>query len=107
MYIAMNRFTVARGREEEFENIWRSRNSYLDEVPGFVSFHLLRGATNESSTLFLSHSQWESEAAFVGWTKSDAFRSAHKNAKSPKGVLLGHPVFEGYAAVDLCQSGSD
>ena len=47
MYVAMNRFHVNAGREEVFEEIWRNRDSYLDQVPGFKEFHLLRGETRE------------------------------------------------------------
>jgi heme-degrading monooxygenase HmoA len=43
MFIAMNRFCVAKGSEEAFENVWLSRDSYLDTVPGFVEFRLLKG----------------------------------------------------------------
>ncbi len=43
MFIAMNRFRVAKGSEEAFEQVWMSRDSHLDKVPGFVEFHLLRG----------------------------------------------------------------
>ena len=43
MYIAMNRFRVAKGSEQIFETIWTSRKTHLDEVPGFKDFHLLRG----------------------------------------------------------------
>jgi heme-degrading monooxygenase HmoA len=32
MFIAMNRFRVARGSEEDFEHIWLSRDTYLDHV---------------------------------------------------------------------------
>jgi heme-degrading monooxygenase HmoA len=39
----MNRFRVKRGAEEAFEKVWLSRDSYLDRVPGFVEFHLLKG----------------------------------------------------------------
>ena len=99
MYIAINRFRVARGHEDVFEKVWRERNSYLDEVSGFRSFQLLRGAPDEEGTTFLSHSTWESEAAFRAWTESEAFRKAHADARSPKGTLLGHPVFEGYEVV--------
>ena len=35
MYIAMNRFRIARGREGDFEKLWRERESHLDGVPGF------------------------------------------------------------------------
>ncbi len=47
MYIAMNRFKIAKGSESQFEDIWRNRDSKLKENPGFVEFHLLRGKTHE------------------------------------------------------------
>ena len=50
MFIAMNRFRIALGKEDDFVAHWRNRNSYLSEVPGFVSFNLLRGDTNEERT---------------------------------------------------------
>ncbi|MDP7034757.1 MAG: antibiotic biosynthesis monooxygenase [Planctomycetota bacterium] len=106
MYFAMNRFLVAHGREEGFERMWRERDTFLDEVNGFRSFELLRGSGTEESTLFISHSIWESREAFVAWTESEAFRKAHRDARSPKGTLLGHPRFEGFSRVDLSGSGS-
>lgn len=99
MFIAMNRFKIALGREDEFIEIWKNRESYLDEVPGFKEFHLLRGASTEEHTLFASHSIWESTAAFEAWTHSEAFRKAHSGAGSSKGVYLGPPQFEGFEAV--------
>ena len=105
MYIAMNRFRVARGREEDFERMWRERETYLDEVDGFRDFCLLRGPESEEATLFASHSIWENREVFVAWTESDAFRKAHRDARSPKGTLLGHPQFEGFEVVDLGDSG--
>lgn len=99
MYIATNRFQVALGRESVFEELWQKRESYLDEVAGFRGFHLLRGPSNDESTLFVSHSTWDSSAAFVAWTESEAFRKAHSQAHSPKGTLLGHPQFEGFEVV--------
>ena len=101
MYIAMNRFRVNEGHEQVFEEIWRNRNSYLHEVPGFKTFNLLRGATQDGITLFVSHSTWASQAAFVAWTESEAFRKAHSDARSPQGTLAGHPVFEGFEIVEM------
>ena len=51
MYIAMNRFRVAKGSESAFEQVWLSRDTHLDKVPGFVEFHLLRGPELEDHTL--------------------------------------------------------
>jgi heme-degrading monooxygenase HmoA len=99
MFIAMNRFRVARGKEAEFEALWRGRPSHIASVPGFQRFDLLRGPERDDHTLFASHTTWESRAAFEAWTKSDAFRAAHSGAGSGKTLTLGHPEFEGFEAV--------
>jgi len=99
MFVAMNRFQIAPGSEEDFIEIWKSRDSHLEGVPGFKEFHLLQGPTTEKYTLFASHSIWESEQDFVEWTKSEAFRKAHANAGSRKDIYLGPPQFEGFSAV--------
>lgn len=96
MFIAMNRFQVIRGQEEAFENVWLSRDTFLDGVPGFVEFHLLRGPAEEDHTLFASHTIWRSREDFEAWTRSDAFRQAHKGAGDNKPLYLGHPRFEGF-----------
>ena len=101
MFIAMNRFRIAPGKEEEFIAIWKNRETHLNEVPGFKSFNLLQGPSEDTHTLFASHSIWESEAAFVNWTKSEASRKAHANAgdSDTKSIYLGPPQFEGFSAV--------
>lgn len=99
MYIAMNRFKIALGREQEFIDIWKNRDTHLESVPGFKEFHLLQGSSDETCTLFSSHSLWESSEAFVNWTKSEAFRKAHANAGETKGLYLGPPQFEGFKVV--------
>ena len=80
MFIAMNRFRVARGSEEAFEQVWLNRDSQLNKVPGFVEFHLLKGPEAEDHTLYASHTVWQSKSAFEDWTKSEAFRAAHARA---------------------------
>lgn len=99
MFIAMNRFKVARGSEEVFEELWRSRDTYLDDVPGFEQFHLLKGPSNEEYTLYSSHSTWSSRQAFEAWTESEAFQKAHSRARAPKGTYLAHPDFEGFEVI--------
>jgi heme-degrading monooxygenase HmoA len=99
MFIAMNRFSINPGFEEGFEELWRSRDSYLDDVPGFREFHLLKGPADEERSLYASHTVWESKAAFVAWTESDAFHKAHAQARAPEGTYLRHPDFEGFEVV--------
>jgi heme-degrading monooxygenase HmoA len=94
MFIAMNRFKIARGREQDFIDLWKNRDSFLSEVPGFKTFNLLAGPTTDDYALFASHSTWESRQAFEDWTHSEAFRKAHANAGASKGVYLGPPRLE-------------
>lgn len=102
MYIAMNHFSVAAGRGAEFEHIWRERDSYLDDVPGFVRFNLVRGKDDDAGNhRYASHVIWDSRRAFVDWTHSDAFRKAHAQRRTPEGLLLEHPRFQGWQTVDL------
>ena len=97
-FIAMNRFKVGRGSEEAFEKVWLSRDSQLNEMKGFVEFHLLKGPEAEDHTLYASHTVWASKADFEAWTKSEQFRAAHARAgNTTTGPLyLEHPKFEGF-----------
>ena len=99
MFIAMNRFKIVKGREMDFEKIWQNRNTQLDVVPGFKEFHLVKGSSEETHTLYASHSTWNSESDFVNWTKSEAFRLAHKGAGEHGDLYIGHPIFEGFKVV--------
>lgn len=99
MFIAMNRFRIALGKEADFVEIWKQRDSYLSAVPGFKEFHLLQGPSYEDYTLFASHSVWESREAFENWTRSEAFRMAHASAGGARGIYLGPPQLETFEAV--------
>ena len=94
MFIAMNRFQVAPGRGDDFERIWRERESYLDGVPGFIRFALLRGEDGEH----VSQSTWATREAFEAWTNSESFRRGHAQG-SLMGILAGPPVIGLYDAV--------
>ncbi len=96
MFVAMNQFSVAAGKEEEFERIWKERETYLEGVPGFVQFALLRG---DAEGEYISHSTWESRDAFVAWTESEAFVQGHRQGGSLMGVLQGPPALKTFEAV--------
>lgn len=99
MYLAMNRFSVRSENAEAFEALWLGRDSHLKEMVGFVEFHMLRGPEQGGFILFASHTVWETEEAFRDWTRSDAFRAAHKNAGSSSKLHEGTPTFEGFTAI--------
>jgi heme-degrading monooxygenase HmoA len=99
MFIAMNRFKVRKGSDRDFEQVWLSRETHLDEVPGFVVFHLLKGPEKEDHVLYASHTVWRSEKHFEAWTRSEAFRKAHGGTGVNKPLYLGHPEFEGFTVL--------
>ena len=52
MFVAMNRFKIVKGKETEFENVWKNRDSFLENVPGFKNFNLIKGEAKEDYTLY-------------------------------------------------------
>jgi len=99
MFIAMNRFKVNPSSENEFERVWRERDTHLATVPGFVEFHLLKGPKRDNHTLYSSHTLWRSKADFEVWTKSQAFHAAHAKAGNNASLYSGHPEMEEFESV--------
>lgn len=95
MFVAMNRFKVNTGKEGDFERQWRERESYLDGVPGFVRFALLKG---DAAGDYISHTTWTDRRSFMDWTQSQVFAKAHRQG-SVAGVLDGPPIIGLYEAV--------
>ena len=106
MFIAMNRFQVIKGEEGRFEDVWLSRETHLERVPGFIEFHLLRGPAAQDHTLYSSHTVWADRDTFTAWTNSEAFRAAHGGTGQHKPLYLGHPVFEGFDVLQTVKRGS-
>jgi heme-degrading monooxygenase HmoA len=79
----------------DHERVWRERKSYLERVPGFVRFALLRG---DAEGEYISHSTWRDREAFVAWTQSEAFAAGHRQG-SLMGLLDGPPQIKLYEAV--------
>ena len=101
MYLTMNRFMVKRGQKDAFEAVWTGRDSQLKAVPGFVAFHLMKGPERDDHRLYASHTLWQSEAAFTDWTRSEAFRAAHRGAGAHADIYLGPPELEVFEAVQV------
>ncbi|MDP4992999.1 MAG: antibiotic biosynthesis monooxygenase [Marivita lacus] len=99
MYLAMNRFSVSLENAADFEELWLSRESHLQDMEGFVSFHMLKGPEAEGCVLYASHTVWQSEGQFRAWTTSEAFRAAHARAGQTRKLHNGAPRFEGFTAI--------
>ncbi len=103
MFIAMNRFKVVPGSQDDFEQVWTSRDTQLGEVSGFIAFHLLRGPERDDHVLYASHTLWRNRADFEAWTRSEAFRRAHSSAGANRPLYLGHPEFEGFEVIQTIE----
>ncbi|MEL6522869.1 MAG: antibiotic biosynthesis monooxygenase [Pseudomonadota bacterium] len=106
MYIAMNRFTVRTNNAVAFEELWLGRDSHLKDMDGFVEFQMLKGEERDGVILYASHTVWESVEAFRNWTRSDAFRAAHKDAGKTAKLHEGAPNFEGFTAIQHIEGNS-
>jgi heme-degrading monooxygenase HmoA len=100
-FIAMNNFQIAADQAEQFEARWRKRRSYLNDVPGFEHFQLLRGEEKDGVIHYASHSTWASKQAFMDWTESDSFVQAHRGDPLPKGMVQGPPHLACFEVVDI------
>jgi len=99
MYLAMNRFTVPLENAADFEELWLSRESRLQDMDGFVSFNMLKGPEENERVLYASHTVWQSEDHFRAWTTSDAFRASHARAGQTRKLHEGTPKFEGFRSI--------
>lgn len=99
MYLAMNRFTVPTENATAFEELWLSRESHLQDMDGFVSFHMLIGPEEDGRILYASHTVWQSEDHFRAWTTSTQFRASHARAGETRKLHEGAPRFEGFRAI--------
>ena len=88
MFVMMNRMTVPTEYREKFEMMFRTRAKAVDRRPGFVSAAILR-PENGNEYIVMTH--WESQDAFLAWTKSDEYREGHQRVgefKDANGKLV-------------------
>ena len=96
MYLAMSRLKVVCGKETEFEEAWKKHQQNTHGIKGFKVLNLIKGSMNKEFTLYIFHSEWNSETDFINWTRSDSFQLAHKDPNKQKDLYLGPPNFDGY-----------
>ena len=89
MFVAMNRFQTVPGKGDDFERIWRERETYLEGTPGFVRFALLKSEMTPGE--YVSHSTWTDRDSFMAWMNSEAFKKGHAQG-SLAGILQGPPM---------------
>jgi heme-degrading monooxygenase HmoA len=97
MFAQTNRFYVDEAYEDEFLATFEDSMELLAERDGFVRFHLLTPADDETDP-YVSITLWESRDDFEAWTNSDAFEESH-SGETPDGMFLGPPELETHDVV--------
>ena len=104
MFVVMNRIPVNPDYADAFIERFQDRASLVDNMPGFISFSLLKPAKADDP--FIVETHWESKADFENWTQSDAFKKGHAQAgKLPAEAFLGHPKLELFEVIQMAKKG--
>ena len=99
MFIAMNRFEVVKGKEDAFERMWKSRDSYLHELRASSNSICSRARKPRTTRSIPRTRCGRARRDFEAWTKSEEFRRAHARAGNDGNaapLYLEHPKFEGF-----------
>jgi len=83
-YVAISRFRVRNGMEEEVTAAFRERPHLVDGAAGFIRMDVL--SPSEDAAEFWLVTYWSDEAAFREWHHSHVYRESH--AGIPKGLKL-------------------
>lgn len=98
MFVVCNRIPVNPEHTAAFEEAFAARAGLVDQMPGFVSYQLLRPATEGAPYVVMT--TWESESSFRAWTESDDFKQGHaRSGTLPKETFLGRPVLETFEII--------
>ena len=62
---------IKAGSESAFEEIWKTRQTRLNEHAGFIKFMLLRGDTPGE---YISQTIWKDRKSFDDWRESQSVR---------------------------------
>ncbi|EFJ44621.1 hypothetical protein VOLCADRAFT_106286 [Volvox carteri f. nagariensis] len=93
----MNVFKVKPESYSDFEQVWKTRESRLKQMPGFVRFAMLRcenvpGKYISQAALECCEgggTYWQSKEDFQNWTKSSQFAASHGGGSGGSGSGSG------------------
>lgn len=80
MYVVTNTLRVPAEHADHIERAFAGSAEHMKQIQGCLGFRLLREVKGDSEPVFVAMTNWEDEASFLAWMKSDDFRQAHANA---------------------------
>jgi len=84
LFVAISRFVVANGMEEEVATAFTNRPRLVDDAHGFVRLSVLRPEGRPQE--FWLMTEWTDRAAFEAWHRGHAYAESHQGI--PRGLKL-------------------
>lgn len=84
MFLAISRFAVANGMEDEVRVAFRQRPHLVDNAKGFIRMEVANPVDNDREFWLLTW--WQEENDFRVWHESHSYRDSHVGI--PKGLKL-------------------
>ena len=93
MITVANRIYVNQEYRDAFEQRFRERAGLVDQMPGFISNHVLR-PVNEGDP-YVVFTFWNSRQDFLNWVRSDEFVKGHAQSGTlPKDAYFKTNILE-------------
>ena len=80
MYVVTNTLRVPAEGAARIEQGFAHAGGRMRQIPGCVSFHLLKEEAADGQAVYIAMTHWQDEASFQAWVRSEDFRRAHANA---------------------------
>lgn len=99
MFVVCNRVSIHPDHAPQFEAMFMSRAHKVDQMPGFVSFQLLKPM--KASDGYVVMVTWESKEYYHAWLKSESFHQGHSRTGSlPEGTMTSPQTIELYELLE-------
>lgn len=84
MIVALSRFTIANGMEEEVRSAFRQRPHRVDSASGFLGMEVMSPADRPAEVWLFT--RWRDEQCFNDWHQGHTYQDSHQGI--PKGLKL-------------------
>lgn len=98
MILALSRFKVANGLENDVARAFINRPRLVEQAEGFLGMEVFTDS-KDASVFYLS-TRWTTESAFRQWHASEAHHASHKGI--PKGLKLDAAFTQLIVMESLC-----
>jgi heme-degrading monooxygenase HmoA len=96
--LALSRFKVANGLENDVARAFLNRPRLVEQAEGFLGMEVFTDS-KDASVFYLS-TRWTTESAFRQWHASEAHHASHKGI--PKGLKLDAAFTQLIVMESLC-----